>query len=196
LHTITNEDIDEEKKLTAVEFVKGNGQVQSDLSLDPVAASSKWNRETRFLSMTLLTDDECANISYIENLKTVWEEKPTNFTGTDENLIWLSKLDEIIKKVDRTLISNEETISLLNEIEAYIKEYEGYGVEIYRYLEPKEFANRANWFLEIGDTATPAAVETGIGIEPVCFKELNTEDAYWVNKCTEGVTENILQFQI
>ncbi len=194
LYKIDDTSADVNKKMTAVEILAHNGKVQSDLSLDPVKGTN-WRYALLFVGMTMLSNEEGMNNGCITDLKDLWAEKPAEFTGSDENLDWFGELKTVYEKINVELITNTEDMNLLTEIEGYIKDSEDYLTPVYRWLEPSDFANRENWFLEEGDTSTPAATETGLGIEPNGFKALNTEEAYWQNEWADGVTENILTFR-
>lgn len=147
-------------------------------------------------TLALLTEiNEYINNGYIVNLKNIWAKKPAAFTGSDENVAWLGELKSAYEKIDADIVTDSDTSALLNEIAEYIKDSEDYLIPVYRWLEPSEFANRENWFVEVGSSTTPSAIETGAGIEPAGFKALKTDDAYWENAWEDGVTENILTFR-
>lgn len=200
LHSMSNAEADKTKKVTDVELLAKNavlpyieGTKNYDITAEPIEGENKYNWIANLFAMTLITDDSCINNGYLAELKTVWADKPSEFTGSKEQMEWVKRLSDARGNVNADLIdidTDSDSFYLCMEIDEYIISVEDYSIPIYAYLEPTDFANRTNWFNEVGDVGTLNATETHNGFEPNSFKGLKI----WDNPWTEGTTENILTF--
>lgn len=188
LHVFKNTEADPTKKTVALEFPTRDTVIKNGVQS---VGGNNWNWETHFLSMTLLTDDTAINNGKVAEMQKVWAEKPDNFKGTSEQLIWVEKLQTAYYDVDSNLLEEgSDGYNLYYEVNEFLSTVEDYSTPVYTYIEPSEFVNNANWFLPVDSETKPNATETNMGVEPEAFKAMNI----WVDDWKENDTCNILQF--
>lgn len=123
LHVFTVMGTDPAKKLTEIEFPTKNSKI-SDVTKDPVGVSSSTNFETKILGVTLLTTAEARNDVYVSEFKSIWADKPADFSGSDADMTWLVSLEEAYEKIDQSLVTKTEDKEVIAAADEFLASIE------------------------------------------------------------------------